>query len=83
MLMRCIFLLQVICRTSVEQVGDELHHFGWNTCSSCHDDCTKNRNKVILPALGSDRIYILDVTNEKIPKLYKVIVKIVQILLKD
>ena len=21
-------------------VGDELHHFGWNTCSSCHSDST-------------------------------------------
>lgn len=63
----------MIFRTSVEKLGDELHHFGWNTCSSCFDDCTKRRNKVILPALGSDRIYVLDVTNEKNPKLHKVI----------
>lgn len=63
----------MIYRTSVENLGDELHHFGWNTCSSCYDDSTKSRNKVILPALGSDRIYILDVTNEKNPRLHKVI----------
>jgi len=68
-----ICYLQVIFRTSVENVGDELHHFGWNTCSSCYDDCTKSRNKVILPSLGSDRIYVLDVSNEKTPKLHKVI----------
>lgn len=64
---------QVIFRTSFENFGDELHHFGWNTCSSCYDDCTKSRNKVILPSLGSDRIYVLDVTNEKAPKLHKTI----------
>lgn len=64
----------MIFRTSVENVGDELHHFGWNTCSSCYDDCTKNRNKLVLPALGSDRIYILDVTNDRAPKLYKVMI---------
>lgn len=63
----------MIFRTSFENFGDELHHFGWNTCSSCYDDCTKSRNKVILPSLGSDRIYILDVTNEKAPKLHKVL----------
>ncbi|XP_050421456.1 methanethiol oxidase [Adelges cooleyi] len=64
---------QVIYRTYVEKVGDELHHFGWNTCSSCHSDCLKKRNKIILPALGSDRIYILDVSDERAPKLHKTI----------
>jgi methanethiol oxidase len=29
---------QVISRTPVPNTGDELHHFGWNACSSCHDD---------------------------------------------
>lgn len=66
--------IKVIFRASMEKLGDELHHFGWNTCSSCYDDSTKSRNKVILPALGSDRIYVLDVTNEKAPKLHKVII---------
>ncbi|XP_025407868.1 methanethiol oxidase isoform X2 [Sipha flava] len=64
---------QVIHRTSMEKSGDEIHHFGWNTCSSCYDDCTKSRNKMILPSLGSDRIYVLDVTDEKAPKLHKTI----------
>lgn len=66
--------IKVIFRANMEKLGDELHHFGWNTCSSCYDDNTKNRNKVILPALGSDRIYVLDVTDEKAPKLHKVII---------
>uniref|UniRef100_A0A804QWX1 Selenium-binding protein 2 n=1 Tax=Zea mays TaxID=4577 RepID=A0A804QWX1_MAIZE len=27
---------QVIHRLSVTHIGDELHHSGWNSCSSCH-----------------------------------------------
>src|SRR3989442_976339 len=36
---------QVIHRTPMPHVGDELHHFGWNACSSCHDDeiCFRHR----------------------------------------
>ena len=29
---------QIIHRTEVGVVGDELHHMGWNACSSCNDD---------------------------------------------
>ena len=29
---------QVISRLPMPNVGDELHHFGWNACSSCHMD---------------------------------------------
>src|SRR5438874_13694449 len=44
---------QVIHRTPMPQVGDELHHFGWNACSSCHADASKARNFLILPGLLS------------------------------
>src|SRR5262245_38605337 len=27
---------QVVHRLSMPTPGDELHHFGWNICSSCH-----------------------------------------------
>src|SRR5437867_2893147 len=27
---------QVINRLAMPNVGDELHHFGWNACASCH-----------------------------------------------
>jgi selenium-binding protein 1 len=27
---------QVVHRLKMPKVGDELHHFGWNICSSCH-----------------------------------------------
>ncbi|KDD73899.1 selenium binding protein SBP56 [Helicosporidium sp. ATCC 50920] len=50
--------------------GDELHHSGWNACSSCFGDSSKSRNKLILPALGSGRVYAVDVaTNPRAPRL--------------
>src|SRR5438105_4615990 len=39
---------QVIHRTSMPYVGDELHHFGWNACSSCHSDESKSRKYMVL-----------------------------------
>ena len=44
--------------------GDELHHFGWNACSSClcpnapHPHA--ERRYLIVPGLRSSRIHILD-----------------------
>ena len=32
---------QVISRLEMPGIGDELHHMGWNACSSCHHDATK------------------------------------------
>lgn len=37
--------------------GDELHHSGWNACSSCHSDSSKSRSLLVLPALGTGRVY--------------------------
>ena len=34
---------QVIARLPMPNVGDELHHFGWNACSSCHGEEGKHR----------------------------------------
>src|SRR5215467_12430092 len=34
---------QVVHRAPMPNAGDELHHFGWNACSSCHDDESKAR----------------------------------------
>ena len=31
---------QVIHRLEMPGIGDELHHTGWNACSSCHDDAS-------------------------------------------
>lgn len=56
----------------MKYVGDELHHFGWNSCSSCYNDPAKKRNRIIIPAIGSDRIYILNVDDLKAPVIEKV-----------
>ena len=48
---------QVIHRLPMPYKGDELHHSGWNACSSCHDDESKSRSLLVLPALGSGRVY--------------------------
>jgi selenium-binding protein 1 len=65
---------QVIHRLEMPYVGDELHHSGWNSCSSCFGDSTKKRNRLILPAIGSNRVYIIDVgTNEREPRFFKII----------
>lgn len=64
---------KVIHRALVPNSGDELHHSGWNTCSSCFCDSSKTRDKLILPTLNSDRIYIFDTTSPKEPQLFKVI----------
>ena len=50
-------------------VGDELHHSGWNACSSCHNDPSRKRDTLVLPSLGSDRIYFIDVgTKPRAPR---------------
>jgi methanethiol oxidase len=55
---------QIVCRVEMSGAGDELHHFGWNACSSClcpnmphpHVD----RRYLIVPGIRSSRIHILD-----------------------
>jgi len=64
---------QVLHRTPMPNVGDELHHFGWNACSSCHTDESKSRSFLIIPGNLSSRIHIVDVSDERAPKLHQVI----------
>jgi methanethiol oxidase len=64
---------QVIHRTPMPHVGDELHHFGWNACSSCHGDESKARRFLVIPGLRSSRVHIVDTSDERAPKLSKVI----------
>ena len=49
--------LQVVHRLPMPHKGDELHHSGWNACSSCHGDAARSRSLLVLPALGSGRVY--------------------------
>ena len=42
---------KVVHRTPVNHLDDELHHSGWNTCSSCHGDGGAQRRYLVLPSL--------------------------------
>ena len=64
---------QVIHTLKMKYPGDELHHFGWNACSSCHGVENKMRRFLILPGFFSSRIYIIDTLNQKSPTIHKVI----------
>jgi selenium-binding protein 1 len=62
---------QVIHRLRMPNVGDELHHFGWNACASCHGQ--RARRFLIIPGLVSGRIHVVDTENPAEPRLHKVI----------
>jgi selenium-binding protein 1 len=65
---------QVIHRLELPYVGDEIHHTGWNSCSSCYDDPTKSRSYIIMPCLESSRVYVVDTaTDERAPRIHKVV----------
>lgn len=64
---------QIVHRTVMPYIGDELHHFGWNACSSCHGDASKSRRFLVIPGQRSSRIYILDTADVRAPKIHKAI----------
>ncbi|XP_029436590.1 methanethiol oxidase isoform X1 [Rhinatrema bivittatum] len=65
---------QVIHRLPMSNTFDELHHSGWNNCSSCHGDPTKKRDRLILPCLISSRVYVIDVgTDPRAPRIHKTV----------
>ena len=68
----------IVGRTEMPNVGDELHHFGWNACSSCLCPNAPHphveRRYLVVPGLRSSRIHILDTRPDpKKPKIVKVI----------
>lgn len=63
---------QVLHRMSMPNVGDELHHYGWNICSSCHGK-PGDRRYLIVPGLKSSRIHIIDAKDPLKLKMHKVI----------
>src|SRR6056297_3037978 len=53
--------------------GDELHHFGWNACSSsCHAEGL-TRDHLIVPGQRSSRIHIVDASDPRNPAIENVI----------
>ena len=69
---------RLVGQTDMPQAGDELHHFGWNACSSCLCPYAPHphmeRRYLVVPGINSSRIHILDVKHDpRQPKLVKVI----------
>ena len=69
---------QIVGRVEMPNGGDELHHFGWNACSSALCPYAPHphveRRYLIVPGLRSSRIHVIDTKdNPKQPKIVKVI----------
>ncbi len=69
---------QVVGCVNMPNPGDELHHFGWNACSSClcHGEhhAHGERRYLLVPGLRSSRIHVLDTKPDpRQPQLVKVI----------
>ena len=63
---------EIVHRAPMPNVGDELHHYGWNVCSSaCHSNL--RRDALIVPGFRSSRIHILDASDPRRPEVAKVI----------
>ena len=69
---------QIVGRVDMPNVGDELHHFGWNACSSALCPYAAHphveRRYLIVPGLRSSRIHIIDTKPDpRKPQIVKVI----------
>lgn len=69
---------QIINTLELPYVGDELHHFGWNACSSALCPYAPHphleRRYLIVPGLRSSRLYIIDTKPDPLhPQIIKVI----------
>src|SRR5947209_4514224 len=65
-------------RVNMPNAGDELHHFGWNACSSCLCPFAPHphteRRYLIVPGIRSSRIHIIDTKPDpRNPQIVKVI----------
>ena len=63
---------RIVHETPMPNVGDELHHYGWNRCSSaCHGP---DRSHLVVPGFRSSRVHVIDVgTDPRRPRIEKVI----------
>lgn len=64
---------QITHRTQMPNVGDELHHYGWQVCSSaCHTDLT--RQYMVVPGFRTSNVHIVDVASDpRRPQIAKLI----------
>jgi len=63
---------RIVHELPMPNVGDELHHYGWNRCSSaCHGP---DRSHLIVPGFRSSRIHVVNVADDpRRPRIEKVI----------
>ena len=63
---------RIVYELPMPNVGDELHHFGWNRCSSaCHGP---DRSHLVVPGFRSSRFHIVNVADDpRRPWIEKVI----------
>ena len=69
---------KMVGKVNMPKAGDELHHFGWNACSSALCPYAPHphieRRYLVVPGLRSSRIHILDTKPDpREPKIVKVI----------
>jgi selenium-binding protein 1 len=69
---------KLINKTAMPNAGDELHHFGWNACSSALCPYAPHphveRRYLLVPGIRSSRIHVLDTKPDpRAPKIVKVI----------
>jgi selenium-binding protein 1 len=66
---------QIVHRLQMPETGDELHHMGWNSCSSCHGKSGVSTHAyLVAPGVLSGNIYFIDVKSQpREPTIYKVL----------
>src|SRR6266540_3564207 len=69
---------QRVGQVEMPHAGDELHHFGWNACSSALCPYAPHphveRRYLIVPGLRSSRLYVIDTKSDSPnPEIVKVI----------
>jgi methanethiol oxidase len=69
---------QIVGRLDLPNVGDELHHFGWNACSASLCPAMPHphleRRYLLIPGLKSSRMYIVDTKPDpRQPRIIKTI----------
>jgi selenium-binding protein 1 len=63
---------RIVHRTPMPGKDDELHHYGWQVCSSaCHTSL--EREHLVVPGFRSSRIHIVNVSEPRRPAIAKVI----------
>ena len=74
-------IFKVIHRLEMPGIGDELHHMGWNACSSCFDDPSM---AVVIYCFGvrSNNIHVVDTAMIRVRRAFRWVIDGVEIKAK-